>query len=52
MTIRLDLKIGIGIGIWHRVVDGKIGMGFRWQRVADANLTIGWHRLGIGLQIA
>jgi hypothetical protein len=30
---------------------GKIGIGFRWHWVADANLTIGWHRLSIGLQI-
>jgi hypothetical protein len=43
MTIRLDLKIGIGYQ-WHRVADGKIGIGFRCHRVADANLTIGWHR--------
>jgi hypothetical protein len=36
---------------WDRVANGKIGIRFRWHRVADANLTIDWNRLGIGLQI-
>ena len=29
---------------WDQVSNGKIDISFWWYRVANANLTIGWHR--------